>query len=158
MTSTPLAARRLAPLLGAALALAAVGLSACGGDGAASTVATAAKTATAQPGGGCPPQIDVLLEALDTTRRQLAVGLSYEQYAAAVERLRKRYARVPVDRLSLGCLASSGTPAEGALNSYIDGVNAWGECLADATCATATIEPVLQRRWRRASRFLSEAQ
>jgi hypothetical protein len=55
-------------------------------------------------------------------------------------------------------LSSTGTPGEKALNKYIDATNAWGECLADASCTTATIEPVLQHKWRRASGFLSEAQ
>lgn len=55
-------------------------------------------------------------------------------------------------------MTATGTPAEDALNRYIDAANAWGECLADASCATATIEPVLQRRWRLASRSLSAAE
>ena len=63
-----------------------------------------------------------------------------------------------IDRLAIDCLSATGTPAEAALNKYIDGANAWGECLADASCGTATIEPVLQRKWRLASRSLSEAQ
>jgi hypothetical protein len=52
----------------------------------------------------------------------------------------------------------TGTPSEQALNEYIDAANAWGECLADAACTTASIEPILQRKWRMASRLLSEVQ
>jgi hypothetical protein len=55
-------------------------------------------------------------------------------------------------------VAATGTPAEAALNRYIEATNAWGDCLADASCTTTTIEPVLQRKWRVASGFLKEAQ
>lgn len=105
----------------------------------------------------CPPQLDAFVRELRALRRELAVGLSYEQYAAAVADLRAGYGAIPVERLTLDCLSDAGTPAEEALNRYIDGANAWGECLADAACTTATIEPVLQRKWRVASRHLSDA-
>jgi hypothetical protein len=143
----------------AALTIAALALSACGSDGPATAESTVAKAPAraSSPGPTCPAQVGALVAALDSMRRQLAVGLSYEQYAAEVRDLRKRYARIPVERLTLDCLASAGTPAERALNKYIDGVNAWGQCLADASCTTASIEPLLQRKWRGASRFLSEA-
>ena len=72
--------------------------------------------------------------------------------------LRRDYDDLPVGRLTIGCLKTAGTPAEAALNKYIDGANAWGECLADAACTTAAIEPVLQRKWRLASGFISEAE
>jgi hypothetical protein len=91
-------------------------------------------------------------------RRQLAVGLSYEQYAARMKGLRASYGEIPVERLAIGCLASIGTPSERALDKYIDAANAWGECLADASCTTDSIEPVLQRKWRIASHFLSEVE
>jgi hypothetical protein len=70
---------------------------------------------------------------------------------------RSTSAAIPVGHLAIGCLTTVGTPAEQAVNQYIDAANAWGECLADASCTTASIEPVLQRRWRIASGRLSEA-
>jgi hypothetical protein len=161
MTLAPPAARRLS-LLGCALvATLALGLPGCGEEGTA-----APGGATAQPpkakarsaAGGCPKQLDTFVKSLDALRRRLAVGLSYEQYAAAIEGLRASYAEIPVDRLTIDCLATAGTLGERALNEYIDAANAWGECLADAACTTAKIEPVLQRRWRVASHHLSEAQ
>ena len=91
-------------------------------------------------------------------RHQLAVGLSYDQYAARVKSLRHGYDALPIDRLTIACLRTTGTPAEAALNKYVDAANTWGECLADASCTTAAIEPVLQRKWRIASHLLSEAQ
>jgi hypothetical protein len=147
-------------------AAAALALSACGGEGAAAEKDTSAARTTAQPSGrggaatasGCPAKVHTLREDLGRLRRQLAVGLSYDQYAARVEQLNVVYAAIPVEHLTIGCLRTTATPAERALNRYIDGTNAWGECLADAGCSTATIEPVLQRKWRAASHFLSEAQ
>jgi hypothetical protein len=163
MTPAQPAARRIA-LLGCALAAAAaLLLPGCGEDGAAtagSAGATQAKTSekprTAT--GGCPSSVDSFVKSLDALRRQLAVGLSYERYAARVKALKSSYDKVPIDRLTIDCLSATGTPAEAALNKYIDAADAWGECLADASCGTATIEPVLQRKWRLASRSLSEAQ
>jgi hypothetical protein len=163
MMPAPPATRRL-PLFGCALAAAlALVLPGCGVEGApapdSATVRqpdTKAKTRPAA-GGGCPSQVRGFVRSLDGLRRQLAIGLSYEQYAAAIADLTASYEQIPVDRVTIDCLTSAGTPGEEALNKYIDATNAWGECLADASCTTATIEPVLQRKWRIASHFLSEA-
>jgi hypothetical protein len=162
MTAAPPAARRLAPLGCMLAAAAALALSACGGG-----AATAESTATSQPKRqaaarapaprSCPAKLDAFARTLDQLRSQLAVGLSYEQYAARMRTLRTSYGEIPVRRLTIDCLAATGTPAEKALNEYIDAANAWGECLADASCTTASVEPVLQRKWRLASGFLSQA-
>jgi hypothetical protein len=149
----------LACLLAAALALS---LSACGSGGGANAE-NAPPTPPKRPAKTtgavttCPSQVNAFVKSLDTLRRQLAVGLSYEQYAAKMKDLGVDYAGIPIDRLTIGCLRSTGTPGERALNKYIDATNAWGECLADASCTTAAIEPVLQHKWRLASRFLGEA-
>src|ERR1700710_2509926 len=102
------------------------------------------------------PQLGAFVDALGGLRRQLAVGLSYDQYTARVKALRADYEGVPIERLDLACLAASGTPGERAFNKYIDAANAWGDCLADSSCDTATIEPVLQRKWQVASHLLGE--
>jgi hypothetical protein len=165
MPPPPPAARRFAPpacVLAAAIALA---LSACGDGGSAAAENTThapsksqatTRTALGQPGSACPAELGAFIDSLDRLRRQLAVGLSYEQYAARIKTLRAAYGRIPVDHLAIDCLTATGTPSEQAFNEYIDAANAWGECLADATCTTATIEPVLQRKWKTASSFLSE--
>jgi hypothetical protein len=162
MASSPF--RRLS-LLGCLLAGAgALLLPGCGGDDAAMAGSTATTRPEQQASGGapagrpCPAPVDAFVGSLETLRRQLAIGLSYEQYAAKVKGLRGNYDELPVDRLTIACLTTTGTPAERAFDKYVDATNAWGECLADAACATATIEPVLQRKWRRASGFLAEAQ
>jgi len=135
----------------------------CGGGGATSVTSTAtsptqaqaqAKTASRAP---CPSQVDAFVRSLDELRKQLAVGLSYDQYTARVKTLGASYGKLPIERLDLACLAASGTAGERSFNKYVDAANAWGECLADASCDTATIEPVLQRKWRLASHSLSEA-
>jgi hypothetical protein len=171
MTPAPLSARRLPPLGCALAVLAALALSACGGDGAATAESGAAapegatparpkqqpKATPARAARPCPAKVGTFVESLDRLRRRLAVGLSYEQYAAQMKGLRASYDQIPVGHLAIDCLTRTGSPAEKAFNHYIDAANAWGECLADASCTTAAIEPVLQRKWRVASGFLSEA-
>lgn len=163
MPSSPSLPRRLSqlgPTLGAAAVLLLPGC----GDGSGATAERAGASqprrqvrAAAIAGRPCPAQVDVLVKAMEALRHQLAAGLSYEQYAARLKALRRDYDEIPTERLGLGCVTATGTPAEAALNEYTDAANAWGECLADAACATATIEPVLQRKWRVASRLLGEA-
>jgi hypothetical protein len=157
-------ARRLLPLGCVLVGAAALLLSGCGEGGAATAESTGASPPKRQAkvdtdaGKPCPTQVDGFVKSLDALRRQLAIGLSYEQYAAKVKALRASYDELPTDRLAIECLTTTGAPAEAAFNKYIDAANAWGKCLADASCTTATIEPVLQRKWRVASRRLSEAQ
>jgi hypothetical protein len=162
MTSSP-AAFRLTLCGCALIAALALVLSGCGEDGAATPGNTTGqppepKTETrASPTGGCPKQLGSFVKSLDALRSRLAVGLAYKQYLAKVKALQATYDQIPVDRLSIDCLTTIGTPGEKALNKHIDAANAWGECLADAACTTATIEPILQRKWRVASRYLSAA-
>jgi hypothetical protein len=163
MTPAPSAARRLSPL-GCVLIAATLVLPGCGAGAGATAESTTARppkrraNAAAGSTRTCPTRVDAFRRSQDALRHQLAVGLSYEQYAAKVRNLRRGYARLPIDHLTIACLSTTGTPAERAFNQYIDAANAWGECLADASCTTATIEPILQRKWRGASGFLSEAQ
>jgi hypothetical protein len=161
MTPAPYRLTLLGCVLAAAAALA---LSACGGGGAATAESTAAsqpkrqaavRAPVAKP---CPATLDAFVRSLDHLRSQLAAGLSYEQYAARMRTLKTSYGEIPVRRLTIDCLAATGTPGEKALNKYIDAANAWGECLADASCTTASVEPLLQRKWRLASSLLSQAQ
>jgi hypothetical protein len=166
MTPTPSAARRLPPLGCALAAAAALAFAGCGGSGDAT--ADNAHATRPEPRAKanvapatrerCPAKVTAFADALDRLRHRLAIGLSYEQYAARVKQLRKAYAELPIDRLTIACLTTTGTPTERAFNKYIDAANAWGECLADASCTTATIEPILQRKWRVASHSLSEAE
>jgi hypothetical protein len=147
----------------ASLCAAALALSACGGgEGSTTTATTAAASkqqARAKPASDpCRRQVGGFLRSMTALRGSLAVGLSYEQYAAAMHGVRAAYDKVPVERLTLDCLSTTGAPAERALNKYTDAANAWGECLAEAGCTTASIEHALQRRWRVAAHYLSEAE
>jgi hypothetical protein len=164
MTPATPAARRLSLLGCALLGAAALLLSGCG-DGGNATAESAPTPPTqrsaragASAGARCPAQLSAFVKSLDTLREQLAVGLSYDQYTARVKGLHTRYDKLPIDRLAFGCIASTGTPGERAFDRYTDAANAWGECLADASCDTAAIEPVLQRKWRIADHFLAEAE
>jgi hypothetical protein len=154
-------------LLGCALVVA-LGLSACGGGTGSAELQTAAQVAeqagspaprTASPAAGkmCQGQVGGFLGSMDSLRRRLAVGVSYDQYLNEVEGVRSSYGRIPVDRLPFGCLTIAATPGEQGFNQYIEAANEWGGCVGEAGCEAATIEPLLQRRWRLASHFLSEA-
>lgn len=161
-------------LAGCAL-LAAALLAGCGGGGsdstAGATVASHPATTTnggsganqrqrkSRPGAGgpCQTQLGSFVASMDSLRRRLAVGVTYDQYVAEVRGIRSTYRKIPVDQVEIACLGAVGTPGEKAFNRYIEAANDWGECVAEAGCSSATVEPVLQRRWRIASHFLSGA-
>jgi hypothetical protein len=90
-------------------------------------------------------------------RRRLAVGVTYDQYVAEVRGIRSTYRKIPIERVEIDCLDAVGAAAEKAFNRYIEAANDWGDCVSEVGCSSETIEPVLQRRWRIASHFLSEA-
>jgi hypothetical protein len=111
------------------------------------------------PGGDlCQSQLGSFVGSMDGLRRRLAVGVTYDQYVAEVRGIRSTYGEIPIERLRVDCLTMVATPGEKAFNRYIEGANDWGECVSELGCDTIAIEPVLQRRWRIASHFLSEAQ
>jgi hypothetical protein len=144
-------------------------LSACGDEEtvAAGRVGSSGSEAAAKPSaatGGdgpaskrCGRPLGNFLDSIESLNNSLAVGLSYEQYLSAVNGVRSTYADVRADRLPLGCLARTATPAERALNTYIDAANTWGDCLASASCDTADVESELRRRWAQASASLEAA-
>jgi hypothetical protein len=94
---------------------------------------------------------------MDALRRKLAIGLTYSQYRRELAGVRGAYEAIPAKRIQLGCLLAAGTVAERALNRYIVAANAWGECLATASCELETVEPQLKREWARASDLLGSA-
>ena len=163
-------------LAGCALA-AVLLLSSCGGGGSDTiartdaTVTSRAITTTPQkpvpkqgkqrhptsPGGPCRGQVGGFVASMDSLRRRLAVGLTYDQYVAEVQGIGSTYRKIPIDRVQIGCLNAVGTPAEKAFNRYIEAANDWGKCVAEAGCTSAAVEPVLQRRWRIASQLLNQA-
>jgi hypothetical protein len=109
------------------------------------------------PGSVCQTQLGSFVGSMDGLRRRLAVGVTYDQYVAEVRGIRSTYGQIPIEKLQIDCLTLVATPGEKAFNRYIEGANEWGECVSQLGCATATVEPVLQRRWRIASHFLTEA-
>ncbi|HEY8501510.1 MAG TPA: hypothetical protein VIL21_02390, partial [Solirubrobacterales bacterium] len=115
------------------------------------------KQRPASAGGRCQDQVGSFVASMDSLRRRLAVGVTYDQYVAEVRGIRSTYGEIPIERVQVDCLNAVGSPAEKALNRYIEAANDWGDCVSELGCESATIEPVLQRRWRIASHFLSEA-
>jgi hypothetical protein len=159
-------------LAGAALALA---LASCGGGSPAATARSKAETRSAPTsrtpaelarqrprpvaaGTRCEAQVGGFLDAMGRLRRDLAVGLSYEQYVGELRAVRRAYAAIPTDRVALGCLRATGTPAERGLNEYIAASNTWTDCVEVPGCEAASIEGELQGQWRLASGYLSKAQ
>jgi hypothetical protein len=112
----------------------------------------------APAGNLCQSQLGSFVGSMDGLRRRLAVGVTYDQYVAEVRGIRSTYGEIPIEKLQIDCLTLVATPSEKAFNRYIEGANDWGECVSELGCGTETIEPVLQRRWRIASRLLGEAQ
>jgi hypothetical protein len=98
----------------------------------------------------CRRTLGEFLDALESLRNSVAVGVTYESYRAALDGVRSTYAAIEPDELPPLCLVQTGAPAEAALNAYIEAANEWGGCLTDASCDSAAIEPRLQRSWRRA--------
>jgi hypothetical protein len=76
---------------------------------------------------------------------------------AEVQGVRTLDRELEAGKLALGCLLASGGPGERAFNLYVDAANAWGDCLATASCNTRSIEPRLQREWALAARQLTVA-
>lgn len=109
------------------------------------------------PGGSCQTQLGSFVASMDSLRRRLAVGVTYDQYVAEVKGIHSTYEKIPIDQVEVGCLSAVGTSGERAFNRYIEAADDWGECVAEAGCSSATVEPVLQRHWRIASHFLSAA-
>jgi hypothetical protein len=152
-------------LVGVALAAATAAMSGCGGNAPAAQAGSGSVKGRAdRPGGGnpdgsaCGRQIGDFVGSMATLRHRLAVGVSYDEYSAELRRVRALYDRAPIRRMTIDCLATAGVPAEQALGRYVDAANAWGECLSEAGCDSASIESELQAKWRVASRYLAEAQ
>jgi hypothetical protein len=156
--------RSRAGIVACAVAVVAVALAGCGEEGPpggerAVTVSSGTPRASGGSGGTrCGKDLTRFVASLDALRDQLAVGLTYDQYLENVERLRSAYGQIPVDRASAGCALGVGAPAERALNQHIEAANAWGNCLADASCEIASVEPEIKRRWELASVAVSNAE
>jgi hypothetical protein len=112
------------------------------------------KTSAAGP---CQGQLGSFVASMDSLRRRLAVGVTFDQYVAEVRGIRSTYRKIPIEQVEIDCLSAVGTPAEQAFNRYIEAADDWGDCVSEAGCSSETVEPVLQRRWRIGSHFLSAA-
>jgi len=77
-----------------------------------------------------------------------AFGTEVRRVSDGLQR-RRRHRPAAVEHRSAG---------ERALNSYLVAANAWGECLATASCELEAVEPRLQRQWARASDLLGSVQ
>ncbi len=127
-------------------------------DPKASAKSKGSKTgAPAAARGVCPGAVGIFVDALEGLRRELEIGLSYEQYAGEVDTIGKDYDRIPVAKLSLACLRAAGTPSERAYDRYVAAANTWNACASRPGCGSSKIEGPLQKEWRVAAHFLGEA-
>jgi len=117
----------------------------------------AGKKHRAAAGSLCQSQLGGFVGSMDSLRRRLAVGVTYDQYVNEVHAIRSTYNRIPTGEVEIDCLGAVGSPAEKAFNRYIEAANDWGDCVSELGCESETVEPVLQRRWRIAAHFLTEA-
>jgi hypothetical protein len=116
-----------------------------------------AKRAPAAAGQRCQADVGGFVASMEALRKRLAVGVTYDQYVDEIHAVRSTYRKIPVQALPIDCLGAVGTPAERAFNRYIEAANDWGECVSQAGCGAAQVEPVLQRKWRIAADLLDEA-
>ena len=116
-----------------------------------------AKKHRAAAGSLCQSQLGGFVGSMDSLRRRLAVGVTYDQYVNEVHAIRSTYDRIPTGEVEIDCLGAVGNPAEKAFNRYIEAANDWGDCVSELGCESGTVEPVLQRRWRIAAHYLAEA-
>jgi len=105
----------------------------------------------------CAGHLNGFLDQLEHLRRNLAIGVSYEQYVAELGTVRRSYEAVPVADLDLACLSGAAASAESAFDGYLAAANTWGDCVSDAGCETAALEPELQHLWRLAANQLAAA-
>jgi hypothetical protein len=63
-----------------------------------------------------------------------------------------------VGDLDLACVSGPASSAERSFDGYLAAGNTWGECVSDADCETAALEPKLQLKWRAAAKELAAAQ
>lgn len=118
---------------------------------ARSTQATIPASTTAK----CHRGLDNFLDAMESLNNLVTVGVDYDSYLSAVNHVRSTYAPIQPKQLPLPCLIQVAVPAEQGLNTYIEAVNTWGDCLAATSCDLESIEARVRRRWSRASRLLA---
>jgi hypothetical protein len=127
---------------------------------AAETAAAKAPAAATRPAGSgrCQAQLGGFLDAMDTLRSKLEVGLTFEQYVDEVRAIKRIYDGIPTGRLAIDCLIRAGTPGERSFDVYIAASHYWAGCAAEVSCQSSSIETRLQQEWKLASSLLSKAQ
>lgn len=108
-------------------------------------------------GQDCEEQVAEVRTALSDLKAELAVGMSYDEYANAVSDASVAHGRVEVSRMDIECVSDVGVPLEKALNKYIKAANEWGDCIDELSCDLDAIDPKLQRLWHDAGDLLADA-
>jgi hypothetical protein len=126
--------------------------------GTTAKTGNATEPAAAGAASSCASHLEPLLDQLDHLRKSLVIGVSYEQYVAELETVRRTYANIPVGELDLACLSGAAAGAEESFDGYLAAANTWGDCVSETGCETVSLEPKLQRMWKAAAAKLRAAQ
>lgn len=105
----------------------------------------------------CRSELSAFADDLAEVDARLDVGMSLNEYSDLVSDASVSYSRIDVDNLSGDCL-TAGAKLESAFNQYSRAVDTWDDCVWDDWCDTDSIDPRLQRHWRKATDLISEAE
>ena len=105
----------------------------------------------------CPQPVQDFMAALEDLDSRLSVGLNFADYGTKVGDVKVVYDKVDASKLSVDCVTDVGTPAEAALNDYIDAYNTWNDCIGTSGCTNDSIKSKLQAKWADATDKIGEA-
>lgn len=106
----------------------------------------------------CQDELTRLTRELGDLEGVLGVGLSYDEYSDRVQDISVAYNRVDFEALSIDCVGETGLDAEKAFNQYAAAGGTWGDCITDFDCDVDSIDPELQKQWKKASPRVESAQ
>lgn len=103
----------------------------------------------------CVVALTPLVSGLEDLDSRLSVGLNFSDYSSKVGDLKVVYDKIKPSTLDTTCLTIVGTPAETALNDYIEAYNSWNTCIGKVGCTNASIKSSLQDDWAKATDIIS---
>jgi zinc-ribbon domain len=139
--------------------LAAFGLVQTGVIGARPTVPPPGATIappTSAPGvsDDCIRELGPFVSALEDLDSRLSVGLNFNDYSTRVGDTRVAYDRINLAKVDTLCLTVVGSPAEDALNAYVEAYNTWNDCIGTPGCTNDSIKSQLQAQWSKATSLI----
>jgi hypothetical protein len=105
----------------------------------------------------CKEKMTPLLDSLSEVDSRLSVGVAFAEYGDLVGDAHVAYDRIPFGRLDSACVLQVGVPLEDGLNDYINAQNEWNRCIQNFGCDIDSIDPDLQRSWKKATHEIAKA-